>query len=266
MTLEALHPHQVHLWHAFLPQDGGHALASQQLSLLTPQERQQQARFFFEKDQHRYLVTRALVRTVLSRYAPIDPADWTFEPGVHGRPAITNPHPLAQRLRFNISHTNGLVVLAITVGREIGVDTESTQRNAPLEVADRFFSEREAQAMRAMPLADQPLRFWELWTYKESYIKARGMGLALPLDRFSFGFPNPAGTTIRFEPGLVDDPGRWRFWQLKPDAHHRVAICLEHHATAQPTAFVCREAMPLRETRPLVVHAARGEIAPGLHP
>lgn len=240
---ELLAPHQVHLWHAFTPQQD-EALNALQLGLLTPEERTRMARFHFERDRHRYLITRALVRTVLSRYAPIAPADWIFEPGPHGRPYITNLHPLAQQLRFNLSHTDGLVVLAVTTGREVGVDTESTARTAPLEVADRFFSRQEAQALRALPAAEQAHRFWELWTFKESYIKARGLGLSLPLSKFSLQLDADARVDIGFDDGLDDSPARWRFWQLRPDADHLVALCLEA-STTERVEFSCRAVQPL---------------------
>jgi 4'-phosphopantetheinyl transferase len=257
LTDESLAPHQVHLWHAFTPQQD-EALNARQLSLLTPDERTRMARFHFERDRHRYLITRALVRSVLSRYAPIEPEAWTFEPGPHGRPYITNPHPLAQALRFNLSHTDGLVVLAVTTGREVGVDTESMARTAPLEVADRFFSKREAEALRALPASDQAHRFWELWTFKESYIKARGLGLSLPLSKFSFQLDDDAAQVdIGFEPGLDDSPARWRFWQLRPDANHLVALCLEACASAQPVEFQCKTVQPLHSLAPLAFELTR---------
>ncbi len=252
---ELLAPHQVHLWHAFIPQRDD-ALNAHQLGLLTAPERERLQRFHFAKDQHRYLITRALVRTVLSRYAPIAPADWAFEPGPQGRPQITNPHPLAQGLRFNLSHSDGLVVLAVTTGREVGVDTESTARSAPLEVADRYFSRRETAALRALPPSAQPQRFWELWTFKESYIKARGMGLSLPLDQFSFELETEARAGIAFDTGIADSPTRWRFWQLRPDTEHLVAMCLES-TPAEPTEFICRSVTPLQHDAPLAFTLTR---------
>ncbi len=257
---EALAPHQVHLWHAFVPQRDD-ALNTRQLGLLTAPERERLQRFHFEKDRHRYLITRALVRTVLSRYAPIAPADWAFETGPQGRPQITNPHPLAQELCFNLSHSDGLVVLAVTSGREVGVDTESTARQAPLEVADRYFSRREAQALRALPASAQAHRFWELWTFKESYIKARGMGLTLPLDQFSLELETSARAGVSFEAGIADAPARWHFWQLRPDAEHLVAVCLESTSAAEPTEFICRTAAPLKGEAPLAFTVTRQPLA-----
>jgi 4'-phosphopantetheinyl transferase len=221
-----LDANQTHIWHAELPQLNAHG-QHPAMDLLSPPERAQHARFHFEKDRHCYLVTRCLVRTVLSRYMPqIAPQDWVFKPGAYGRPQIANLQPAAQALRFNLSHCDGLVVLAITAGREVGIDCENTNRHAPLEVADHFFSPREAQALRSLPAAEQAWRFWELWTFKESYIKARGMGVSLPLAQFSVDLTTPAQVAISFD-GIVDEPAVWQLWQYKPGPHHLVALCLQ---------------------------------------
>lgn len=221
-----LRPHQVHIWQATLPQPDAQALHDA-MGLLSLSERVQHGRFHFEKDRRCYLVTRWMVRTVLSRYVPtIAPVDWTFVPGPYGRPQITNPQPAAQALRFNLSHCDGLVVLAVTTGREVGIDTENTSRHAPLEVADHFFSPHEAQALRSLPLDEQALRFWELWTLKESYIKARGMGVSLPLAQFSIDLGTPGRVAIAFD-GIADDPAAWQLWHYRAGLHHRVALSLQ---------------------------------------
>ncbi|MBX9754321.1 MAG: 4'-phosphopantetheinyl transferase superfamily protein [Pseudomonadaceae bacterium] len=245
----------MHIWHAFLPQP--HAdLVTQQLQLLSTQERHQQGKFHLEQDRHRYLITRTLVRTVLSHYAPIAPQDWVFENDNYGRPTITNRHPLAQRLCFNVSHTDGLVVLIVTSDRQAGIDTENTARHAPLDVAERFFAKPEAQAIQRLPLAEQQQRFWEYWTFKESYIKARGMGLYLPLERFSFELADDAKVTIAFA-GSDDNPAAWQFCQYRPDPQHLVAVCLERTTIAPPTLSFWR-VQPLDLACPLEVRITRG--------
>ncbi|MET3183249.1 UNVERIFIED_ORG: 4'-phosphopantetheinyl transferase [Variovorax guangxiensis] len=238
-------PHQVHLWHLYVPEQDDAACEEATMALLTPEERGKHGRFHFARDRRRYLMTRGLIRTLLSRYAPIAPRDWEFENNAYGRPAIANALPQARRLRFNISHSASLVVAALTVEREVGVDVEHTGRNAPLEIAEHFFSAKEAGALRQLPAGLQPARFWDLWTLKESYIKARGMGLSIPLDRFSFGLDEGDGTAIAFGHDLADDsPGRWRFWRMQPDEAHAVALCLERTAV-EDVRFVCFRATPL---------------------
>jgi len=238
-------PHQVHLWHLYVPGQDDPTGDEAIMALLAPEEREKHGRFHFARDRRRYLMTRGLIRSLLSRYVPqVAPADWRFENNEYGRPRIANALPQAQRIRFNISHSASLVVAALAVEREVGVDVEHTARAAPLEIAENFFSAREAKELQQLPAGLQPSRFWDLWTLKESYIKARGMGLSLPLDRFSFSFDDANRVAIDFEDSLEDSAARWQFWQLQPDNAHAVALCLER-TQSQDVQILCRKATPL---------------------
>ncbi len=97
----------------------------------------------FERDRRAFLLTRALVRTTLSRYAAVGPADWTFVANVHGRPEILDRPAGVPDLRFNMSHTDGLIACAVTIGREVGVDVEHIDRRLTHDVAGRFFAPAE---------------------------------------------------------------------------------------------------------------------------
>ncbi len=195
-------------------------------ALLSPDEHERMARFVFERDRRSFLLTRALVRTTLSRYCAVAPADWAFITNVHGRPEILDRPRGVPDLRFNLSHTEGLIACAVTIGREVGVDVEHTQRRLTHDVAARFFAPREANDLKALPADEQPKAFFDYWTLKEAYIKARGFGLALPLGDFAFTL-NPAGPpTIAFEPTLEDDPATWQFVQDWPTPVHRLALAV----------------------------------------
>ena len=123
----------------------------------------------FARDQHRYLVTRALARTVLSRYADIAPAELTFAANAYGCPEITNRHAYARDISFSISHTSSLIVLGIAQRRALGVDTENACiRKAPVEIAERFSAPHEVAALHALPQEHQQQRFFEYRTLKES--------------------------------------------------------------------------------------------------
>jgi len=191
---------------------------------------------------HQYLVTRALQRSVLSRYAAVAPCDWRFETNPWGRPEIVGPAtPLP--LRINLSHADGFVACLVALGREVGVDVENVERSGSLlEIAERFFAPREVLALRALPVALQRYHFFDYWTLKESYIKARGMGLAIPLADFSFELGEPI--RIRFEPALPDDPARWQFQLFRPDPQHTLATCVSRLA-GDTTQIVLRETIPL---------------------
>jgi 4'-phosphopantetheinyl transferase len=242
-TMMHLDPTQIHLWIAFCDEIRDEALLQRYDRLLAPEEREQRRRFHFEIDQHRYLVTRALVRTALSRYAAVEPQEWTFTTNAYGKPEIANGNRRTQQITFNISHTRSLILLGITFGGALGVDVENcSAREPPLKIANQFFASEESVELQALPRAQQRGRFFEYWTLKESYIKARGMGLSIDLGSFGFQFPGERTVRISMRPGL-DDPSRWRFWQFKPASAYLAAICAEAAETSQQ--LVARKLVPL---------------------
>src|SRR5215467_11163871 len=116
---------EIHLWLAFYDEINEEPLLSAYRELLDDVEREQEPRFYFAGDRRRYLITRALVRTVLSRYVAIEPTEWIFSANAYGRPDIVNTHGRDACLSFNISHTHSLIVLAVTRHRALGVDVEN---------------------------------------------------------------------------------------------------------------------------------------------
>ena len=216
----------------FLDQVRDESLFGRYRELLTEEERRQELRFCLEVDRRRYLGTRALVRTALSRYVPIGPEAWRFSTDRYGRPRIVNADERAREIAFNVSHTDGLIVLAVTFDGMIGVDVEISLRPVGLEVAERFFSRVEAAALTGLPANIRQARFFEYWTLKESYIKARGLGLSIPLDQFWFRFEGENRVDFLVSPRLDDEPSRWRFWQFRPSTVYVMSLCASRPAAA----------------------------------
>lgn len=213
-------------------------------ALLTRDEREQELRFHFPDDQRRYLVTRALVRTVLSRYLDVDPREWRFTTNRYRRPQIANPGHDGGRLRFNVSHTKGLIAVGVARHRELGVDVENVSaRTVSIDIARRFFAGSEVAELARVPAKRRQDRFFEYWTFKESYTKARGMGLSLPLEKFSFDFPHEHAVRLAIEPELGDDAARWGFWQFRPPGDYLLAVCAERHRLESP-AITIRRTVP----------------------
>ncbi|EWY37253.1 hypothetical protein N825_21220 [Skermanella stibiiresistens SB22] len=199
------------------------------LALLAPEERVRHDRFLNERARHEHLVTRALVRTTLSRATGVPPEAWRFTANSHGRPEIAAPAGF-EHLRFNLSNTRGLVACAIAQDRQVGIDVESLDRGADLlEISDRFMAPAEAADIRACPEADRAHRFFTYWTLKEAYIKARGLGLSIPLDQFAFDLGDPSVPRVTFDPALDDDAGRWAFARYQPTGRHLMAVAVERH-------------------------------------
>ncbi len=218
-----LKPGTVHLWLADCSAIHDPSLLAGYRELLSAAEVERQQRYRFQRDRHRDLIARALVRTSLSRYAPLKPWQWKFEQGEHGKPRLCEA-PLA--LDFNLSHSHELVVCAVAL-QPVGVDIEySGRHNDVLAIAERYFSAAESRELFALPQHQQRDRFFDYWTLKEAYMKARGEGISLGLGNFSFGLPSAVDITIGFAEKLEDDPRDWQFKLLHPQLDYRMALAL----------------------------------------
>jgi len=169
--------------------------------------------------------SRTLLRETLSRYAPVAPEDWRFRTGEHGKPEIAQP--AQARLRFNLSHSDRLVACAVTLDHDIGVDVENTARACePLELGERVFTDEENRALRALTGRARQRRFFELWTLKEAWLKARGSGFALDPRCVSFEIGESARIRARFHGPVRDDPAQWSFALLEPEPGQLMALAL----------------------------------------
>lgn len=236
---------EVHVWMAVPEEIEDSGLLETYLGLLNPEEREKQRRFYFEKHQRQYLVSHALVRLTLSRYVPVEPQAWTFVTNEYGCPRVEGEGNAW--LRFNLSHTDGMVMVAVVRDTDVGVDVEDALRQGEtVEIADRFFAPSEVKALRALEASRQRGRFFEYWTLKEAYIKARGMGLSLPLEQFAFELQPGEHPRIAFDPRLKDDPETWQFIQLGPSQRHMAAVGVRR-ARGLPLKVRCQRTLPLRQ-------------------
>ena len=240
----SLQPGEIQLWVCFPEQIRDDALLVEFEKLMTPEERKRHRRYRFARHRHRFLVTRALVRTMLSRFTGVAPGRLRFAENDYGRPELIfddRPPPV----RFNLSHTQGVAVCAVVLTHEIGVDVEPRQRRVASEkIAQRFFSPAEVEELEGLKGPIKQDRFFEYWTLKESYIKARGMGLSIPLAQFSFHFSKNKPIRIAFDPRLRDDPDQWQFWLLSPTPVHQAALCVRRK-TGTPSTLFIKKAVPL---------------------
>ena len=154
----------------------------------------------------------------------IEPSDWFFVTDRYGRPFIGAP-AIARRVFFSVSHTEGCVACAVSDCEAVGIDVEQIQERSSLfTIARSYFSPQEIHALRLLPSSDLVDRFFDYWTLKEAYLKARGTGLTLPLNQFSILISLGQQIGIRFMPGMADDSQRWRFMKSAPSARHRLAV------------------------------------------
>lgn len=235
-----------HVWFVFQDRVRDAALLDRYRELLTERERSGEFRFHFPEDRHRYLLTRALVRTVLSLYAPISPTEWTFVANAHGRPEIANKAMSAAGLSFNVSHTRGVVMMGVSRDRAIGVDTENVRQSpASMELAEQFCSSYEIAELRREPDENRRSeRLLEIWTLKEAYVKARGVGLSMPLHQISFSLPEGRGIELAFDGSVHDHRDNWAFWMLRASPDHPAAVCVAKSGSTA-AALTVRSAIPL---------------------
>jgi len=218
--------HEAHVWYAWVEQCSAPLLLERYRAMLSADERERLGRYVFDYLRREYLLTRALCRTTLSRYADVDPAEWSFCTNRYGRPEIAGPPGMAG-LRFNLSNARSLVACVVTRDADAGIDVEeSCHAGDLLSIAETVFSPFERAQLLALPQALQRQRFFDLWTLKESYIKARGMGLSLPLQQFSFHLDTPA-IGIAFAPEMAQDAARWQFALRHLGPGHTLAVSVE---------------------------------------
>ena len=157
--------------------------------ILSEEERARRDRLMLANDRRDFSLAHALVRAVLSRYGPTPPEHWQFETHVQGKPAIVASQAGTPALQFNLSHTRGFVACAVARGAPVGIDVELCTREVDaLELAPRFFAPEEFEELYAAAPEVRQSRFIELWTVKESYVKAIGTGLSLALNSFAVSF------------------------------------------------------------------------------
>jgi 4'-phosphopantetheinyl transferase len=217
-------PDDVHVWLLEIPRLA--PLTPLLPEILETDEASRAERFRFAEDRDRFARCRAAARILLGRYVGRAPADLRFGLGPHGK-----PHLLGEgrpRLEFNLAHSGAVGLLAVAAGRAVGVDVERIDAGrSDREVARRFFAADEVDRLEGLPPAERLAGFFSCWTRKESYLKARGDGLSLPLASFAVSFGGgtaPSLVRSALGPGEI---ARWQFFDVPPLEGHAAALAVE---------------------------------------
>jgi 4'-phosphopantetheinyl transferase len=206
-----------------LPDEWDSSLSDSYRTLLTSEETERYSRFVFEKDRRQFLLTRALERDVLSRYLGVEPSELKFTRNEFGKPVIS--HPFGSPITYSLSHTKGLSVCAVGSGGDVGVDVESLQRaNNHAGIAKRFFATSEADFLESLDENQKPIEFLRLWTLKEAFVKARGLGLSIPLNSFEIEMIPKRAPCVSFPNGTHGHEADWRFLQIRLGWSFQIAI------------------------------------------
>jgi len=221
--LPSLQTGEVHVWRIELEQRDD--LLERFRATLEPDELERAGRFHFEKHRRHFIVGRGFLRYVLSRYLNAKPAALRFSYGTYGKPALAGEHE-DTRLRFNMSHSHNVALLAITEGKHLGVDVEHIRSDfASEDIARRFFSRFEVECFNALSREEQVAAFFRCWTRKEAFIKATGKGLSQGLDTFDVTLePAVPAALLRVED---DDTSRWSLSDIKVGGDYAAALVVE---------------------------------------
>jgi len=221
---------EAHVW-LFDPLRVGEKMRGAELTnILSTEEQERASRFVCERRRLVFTLAHVGLRNILSKYDDIKPAQWRFVIGEQGRPEIT-PAQNSKQLRFNLSHTRGLVACLINRQHDCGVDVElmAKVRDAK-SLARRFFSPVEwAELEKCRSDEDLRLLFCRYWTLKEAYIKALGKGLRVSLNNFYFVLDGDQNQ-IHFDEETADRQENWQLYQRRPTDEHMLSVAINRDA------------------------------------
>jgi 4'-phosphopantetheinyl transferase len=214
---------EVHIWHIALAADENAIRACRKL--LPADEVERADRFYFERDRRRFTIAHGAMRQVLGRYVNNPPEELKFLYGTKGKPELSSP---GDTIKFNLSHSDELALLAVAQGLTLGVDVEFVKLDfGGQEIAERFFSEHEVNTLLALPMEERAQAFFSCWTRKEAYIKAVGEGLSLPLDSFDVAFGPGVSPALLRVAACADEVSRWSMYDIPVPQEYKAALVVE---------------------------------------
>lgn len=216
---------ELHVWRASLECPG--PVLRHVRGILTRDEEARAQRFHFKKDGDHYAAARGLLRLILSSYLKRPPGALRFGYSPYGKPFL-EAESGPGGLRFNVSHSHAVALFAVARGREVGVDVEFMRDDLEyMEIAARFFSRREVATLGSLPPEMRARAFFNCWTRKEAYIKARGEGLSHPLHDFDVTLAEGEEAALTCTRNDPLEANRWSMRALSPRRGFRAAVVVE---------------------------------------
>ncbi|WP_281560642.1 4'-phosphopantetheinyl transferase superfamily protein [Thalassomonas sp. RHCl1] len=203
------------IWHITLDQDPGSLP-----QVLDKYERARAAACQLDHHRRQFMVSHIATRLILASYCATDAAELVFEHNAYGKPFLADHKPLL----FSLSHTDEMALCAVSNGEALGVDIEKIRPIAGTEMAERFFSPTEHQLFSRLPPGQQQAAFFSCWTRKEAYIKAKGFGLALPLERFSVTVSPDLPAALLNSDFSAEDAARFRLMDIEVACGYKAAL------------------------------------------
>jgi 4'-phosphopantetheinyl transferase len=180
-------PKSVHVWSFFL--ETSSACLERCACMLSRAERARADRFVHAGSRNDFIVAHGVLRVLLARYMQLPPSTLAFSQGAHGKPALASASDNGSVISFNMTHSHGRALIAVSDGREVGIDLEQVNPDVrALAIARRYFCNSELAAIEAAAPAVQAQRFFRYWVAKEAVLKGQGIGLRFPIDKFEIQF------------------------------------------------------------------------------
>jgi len=226
---------EIHIWE--FPLTTADSEVGAYATLLSEDERTRASRFRFERDARHFTVARASMRSILGGYTGSAARDLRFNYSQYGKPSFAN---VTWDVRFNVSHSADLAMLAVVRGREVGVDLETIRAEVETDkLAERFFSVQERESLRALPNQDRISAFFRCWTCKEAFLKAQGLGLSRSLESFDVEVNPQLPAHILATRPDPEEAGRWSLRDVETVPEYAAAVAMEGDATTVKI-FRCR--------------------------
>jgi 4'-phosphopantetheinyl transferase len=207
--------------------DDSATLALCQESWLTPEEKRRADSFRFPRDRQRFVIRRGIARVILSRYLVLEPRHVRFRYLANGKPVLAEESE-GSALTFNWSHSDGMALYAVARGRMVGVDLERRRPDMEyLQIAERFFAPGEVAALCALPGDGRLDAFFSLWTCKEAWVKAAGVGLSCPLEQVELLLDAGGSATLLSQDGRPSPAAAWSVRTLAPAGGYAAAVVAE---------------------------------------
>jgi 4'-phosphopantetheinyl transferase len=216
----------IHVWRASLDQP---EIVLQRLrATISPDEQTRAAQFRFERDHLRFIAARGILRSLLGGYLDADPRSLRFTYNAYGKPALAPSSHERPALLFNLAHSQSLALFAFALDREIGIDVEYMKSDIDCEqVARHSFSTNEQAVLLALPPEERIQSFYRCWTRKEAYIKARGLGVSLPLDSFDVSLKPGEPAAVLASREDQGETARWTLCDIAPGEGYAGALATE---------------------------------------
>lgn len=218
---------EVHVWRASLAQSDD--IVAQYEYVISEHEKEKASQFKFIKHRNQYIITRGVLRHILAGYLDAKPAALEFQYGEHGKPFL-NDHQNSINIKFNLSHSGELVLFAMSIDCELGIDVEfiPTERSVN-DIAERFFTPNEVNQINELPEEKQREAFFDCWTLKEAYLKGAGSGLSSGLSRFSVDFTSNNSPCFLNMEDCTDEPTQWSLRRLNPGQGYIASLAVAQH-------------------------------------